>query len=157
MINTNLQEFRKAVEDFSGKRAGLWRKPGKPFVAWLQRQRIPAWLKRHLQDASLTRTTHVGVAYFFSPARIHKENEAYPEIRKHGFFQIGSAFDGDPLVVDFRADPGAVGYLSHDALWQDPDDREVLFLKVASSIGRYATTAGKIVGCPIDFYGTKPK
>ena len=157
MKDTGLQEFRYAVEQFSEKRKGLWRRPRWQFVEWLQEQRVPAWLRRHVLDACLTRTTHVGVAYFYSPGRIRKGNEDYPEIRKNGFFQIGSAFDGDPLVVQFRDDPGAVGYLSHDALWQDDEDREVLFLKVANSIGKYAMKAKEILGCPIDFYGTMPQ
>ncbi len=127
------------------------------FVGWLEQQRIPAWLKRHVHDASLARTTHVGVVHFYSAARMRKANERYPEIRRHGFFQIGSAFDGDPLVVRFREDPGAVGYLSHEALWLDPEDREILFFKVADSVGGYAMMAKNILGCPIDFYGTMPK
>ena len=72
------------------------------------------------------------------------------------FLQIGSAFDGDPLVVQFRGDKGATGYLSHEALWLDEDEREILFLKVANSIGKFALMAAKIEECPIDYYGTIP-
>ena len=82
-----------------------------------------------------------------------KESAKYPEVIRHGFLQIGSAFDGDPLVVRFKGGREATGYLSHEALWRDQDEREVLFLEVAPSIGEYARMASTIHGCPIDFYG----
>lgn len=157
MKDTGLQQFREAVESFSQKCTGLWRKPNRQFKAWLESHRLPLWLKRHVMAGCLARTTQVGLAYFLSPGAIRKQNEAYPELRRHGFFQIGSASDGDPLVVRFTGEPGAVGYISHDALWRDPEDREVLFLKVAPSIGAYALMAKKVEGCPIDYYGDTPK
>jgi hypothetical protein len=157
MKETGLKGFRAAVEGFCHKRPRLWRTPSSHFKQWLASERLPVWLKRHLLSACLARTTQVGVTYFYSPGRIRKENEAYPEMKKAGFFQIGSAFDGDPLVVRFRGGPTSVGYLSSDGLWRDADDREIEFLEVAESVDSYAVMAKNIEGCPIDFYGTMPE
>jgi hypothetical protein len=157
MRATGLEKFRAAVEGFCNKGPGLWCAPSTEFKHWLRSERLPAWLERHLLSACLARTTHVGLAYFYSPARIRRENRAYPEIKKAGFFQIGSAFDGDPVVVQFQGNRRSVGYLSSDALWRDREDREVEFLQVAESLGDYAAMAKNIDGCPIDFYGTMPE
>jgi hypothetical protein len=154
-MKASADEFRDAVEGFAGTKKGIWRKPSEKFVTWLADKRIPRWLQHQLVSGALAKTTHVGVAYFYQPSRILKDTSKYPEMLRHGFLQIGSAFDGDPLVVQFRGDRGATGYLSHEALWCDADEREVLFLKVASTIGEYAGMASKIKGCPIDFHGVR--
>jgi hypothetical protein len=154
-MKRSVEKFHSAVEKFTKKKTGLWSKPRKEFSLWLVRKRIPTWLRDHLEECVLRKTTHVGVAYFYEPSKIMRANAEYLEIIRSGFLQIGSAFDGDPLLMRFRGGRIAAGYLSHDALWTDPEEREVLFLPVASCLGKYAEMAAEISDCPIDYYGTK--
>ena len=49
----------------------------------------------------------------------HLQYEEHQPIRDNGLLEIGSGANGDLLCVDLKT--GAVGYVFHDELWEEPD------------------------------------
>lgn len=54
----------------------------------------------------------------FGSIDIIEEDEFISKYSKDGFFQIGEAENGDPLVIDLESKTFDVGYLDHEFVWQ---------------------------------------
>jgi hypothetical protein len=153
-MTAHSESFMVTLSRLTGSSAGLFRKPSAGFVAWLQKKRIPAWLRQHLTRYALARDMEIGVIRLYSPSNLRASNDQFPIMVRRGFLQIGSATNGDPVAVRFRGER-AVGYLSHDELWTDePEDPADYFLPLASDIDGVVALAVQIEKCPLDYYGT---
>ena len=151
MTSEDTQIFKNCLEAAEGVSESLWVDSSSSFNEWMAGKKIPGWLRTHLLSSLLKNTTSVGVAYYYTPEEIVKRNDEFPEVMEQGYLIIGSAADGDPLVVCMKENLNAVGYLNHETLWSG---LRLEFFPVATSVGSYAVLAAAIVGCPIDFYGT---
>ena len=153
-MSAHPESFVATLTRLAGSSTGLFRKPRDGFVAWLQKKRIPAWLRQHLTRYALARDMQVGVIRLYSPSSLRASNDQSPIMARRGFLQIGSATNGDPVAVRFVGEK-AFGYLSHDELWTDePEDPAEYFLPLATDIDGLVALAVQIEKCPLDYYGT---
>ncbi len=64
-----------------------------------------------------------------------------PEYLAAGWLIIGSMPNGDFVVINFGRDDGAVGYVSHEEIWDAPhhvrDDLETIYVRVCDSLGKF--------------------
>ena len=104
------ESFVATLTRLAGSSTGLFRKPTDVFAAWLQKKRIPAWLRQHLIRYALAHDMEVGVIRLYSPSSLRASNDQSPIMVRRGFLQIGSATNGDPVAVRFRGEK-VVGYL----------------------------------------------
>jgi hypothetical protein len=150
-MNTHPETFVDVLAGCFGSSQGLFRSPPKKYEIWLRHKRVPAWLRRHLVTYALSRDLEVGVVWLYAPSAIRRWNDEYPLMIRRGFLQVGSALNGDPLVVQFARRSGKTGYLSHELLWSDePEDPREHFLPVADSFGAFLARAVQIGKCPVD-------
>jgi hypothetical protein len=153
-MSAHSESFAATLMRLAGSSTGMFRKPSDGFTAWLQKKRIPTWLRQHLTRHALARDIAVGVIRLYSPSTLKASNDQFPIMARRGFLQIGAATNGDPVAVRFRGER-AVGYLSHDELWTDePEDPADYFLPLASDIDGLVALAVQIEKCPLDYYGT---
>jgi hypothetical protein len=64
---------------------------------------------------------------------------------------IGSAINGDLLVLSFTEESCEVGLVSHDEFWEDGDARSA-YVAVTPSIDEFLWRAAEGRYLPIDFY-----
>jgi hypothetical protein len=78
---------------------------------------IVAFLAEHAFDHHLT----IGKHTFYAVDSLPDENldDAQRRCIESGLLIIGSALNGDPIVVDLRSE--TVGFVFHDELWEDED------------------------------------
>jgi len=154
-MNTHAETFVDVLISRFGSSRGLFRDPPENYRTWLRQKRIPEWLQRHFIRYALAKDMAVGVVRLYAPSSIKRENNQYPIMVRRGFLQVGSATNGDPVVVQFSRRTGKTGYLSHDELWSDePEDPNGYFLPVSDSLGAFVALAVQIEMCPLDYYGT---
>jgi hypothetical protein len=132
-INTDITHLRQAISDsgFSAVSAPLI------FREWLAERNIPNDLASVFKDICFVDEFDLGVIYLSSFKQIMQYHENEPIIIESGFLQVGSATNGDPVVLDLKS--GSVGYLDHDLLWEDAlTDLKGNFRFLASSLGSIA-------------------
>lgn len=153
-MNTHAESFVDALIGRFGSIRGLFRAPPANYVTWLRQKEVPAWLRRHLTRYALAKDQKVGVVRLYAPSSIKRHNDRYPIMVRQGFLQVGSALNGDPVVVQFSRRSGKTGYLSHEELWSDESESpEQYFLPVSDSFGAFVAFAVQIDRCPMDYYG----
>lgn len=65
-----------------------------------------------------------------------RRNVEFPRVIQAGLFIIGSAPNGDLIVVDLEKSPGAIGYLMHEQMYSVQDIRSV-FVPICGSVGEF--------------------
>ena len=76
---------------------------------------------------------------------------------KDGLVIIGNGPSGDFLVIDTKDSAGiAVGYVSHDALWELKMSPRSCYGKVADNLENYLTRLSADPDCPLEHPGWPP-
>ena len=74
-----------------------------------------------------------------------------------GFVVVGNGSTGDFLVIDTKDGQGeAVGYISHDALWELKMTPRSCYGKVSTSIEEYLIRLSSDPDCPLEHPGWPP-
>lgn len=85
-------------------------------------------------------SVEVGVASFDSEQMNCAFHNDLPEFLRAGWLIFGSTSNGDFVVIDLH-DNGAVGYVSHEEVWDAPhrvrDDLRRIYIRVCDSIGEF--------------------
>jgi hypothetical protein len=154
-MNTRDENFRKAVVHLSGGVEGMLSTATPPFREWLTERCIAKPVADFLCANCLTKSIPLadGCGSIMTPEDIMKTNSEWPNMLADGFIQIGSAMNGDPIVIDLAEGDGRVGFLSHDELWEPnpPMPREA-FAPAASCIGDFFYGMVFDDSFPVDFY-----
>jgi len=125
--------FIKTAESFSiaGKGAlGPWRRSTE---VWSSKQYFPEQLKNLFKTHIPKVEIGAGAGALFDELRIIRWNDDFPEALKAKLLIVGTAPNGDHIVVDLKT--GATGYMSHEHDWQS-DPRE-FFIAVSDSLGNF--------------------
>jgi hypothetical protein len=109
-----------------------------PEVAhWLESlDELPRAFVDFLKHHSPKNEIWAGAGFIFGEAVIMRRNKEFPRALQAGLFILGSAPNGDLIVVDVREPSGAVGYLMHERMYS-ADDLRSLFAPVSESIGEF--------------------
>ena len=150
--------FRKAVVHLAGGDQGIISTAEPSFRKWLSEQRVVESVADFLFTNSLTRSIPVadGCGSAMTPEDIMTTNSDEESMLADGFIQIGSAMNGDPIVIDLTEGDGRVGFLSHDELWEpDPPHPREAFAPAAASVGDFFYGMAFDNSFPVDFYAAK--
>ena len=117
-----------------GGRTGL---ATREVAEWLEslRQLAPdfvEFLKHHSPKTEIW----AGAGFIFDEATIMRRNTEFPEALQAGLFILGSAPNGDLIVLDSEKEPGAVGYLMHERMYSAQNVRS-WYVPVCGSIGEF--------------------
>ena len=139
---------------------GIELQPGSPaFLSWLGTIGVPPELADLFRECVPRgqKRNFVRWQYLYSEEEIQSECEKQPRYMKAGLLAIGYCNNGDPIAVDVRKQVGSVGYISHDAVWEDEEARvRRFFIFIAPSLIEFARLArdGQL---PIDYWEAKRK
>ena len=129
------KKFIAAAEPAGGASAGA---ADKSVLSWLNQSELPVELKAFLSGNSPKTELWAGAGAIFEEKAIVKWNDDFPAPVKSGLLIIGSAANGDHIVLDFLEGHGAVGYLNHEQDVSVCEPRD-FFVPVAKSIGEFLT------------------
>jgi hypothetical protein len=77
-----------------------------------------------------------GAGGIFDETAIMRWNREFPAPLQAGLFILGSAPNGDLIVLDLENSPGAVGYLNHERMYSVQDLRPI-FVPICESLGEF--------------------
>ena len=111
------------------------------FIEWCKFKQLPDTIIAFFRNHCVKLIDPGIEGLIYTQSEIRKWNDSHPAYLHEGLLQIGSAANGDPVVIDLQQEPYSVGYLSHEKLWGYPERKSRdYFIVVASSLGRFATT-----------------
>jgi hypothetical protein len=123
-------------------------------IEWVRQLGVPTELIKVFEDGWPNESAEIGPWARLSDLRSAREDmEKYPNPWKEGFFLIGSALNGDWIVIDLRVNPGTVGYLPMPDVVCNHSNIRSKFLVVSASLGAFAMAVVKDA-VPIDSYAT---
>lgn len=129
----------------------------KELSAQLEQLTIPLDLKRMLQW-NWPNTSAFVYSYSLESVASICSHDYLQVLMKHGCFPIGSAGNGDEIVVRFTEDDvGAVGFASHDQLWEHPDEFDPAkgFARIAHSLEEFLFRLAEGLYLPHDFHAAE--
>lgn len=135
----NLQEelFEKTVRRLAQAGGGRVGRASPEVARWLESSRmLPSRLVSFLTTHSPKTELWAGAGCIFDEATIMRRNMDFPGAIQAGLFIIGSAPNGDLVVVDLEKSPGAIGYLMHEQMYSVQDIRSV-FVPICGSVGEF--------------------
>jgi hypothetical protein len=133
--------------------------PSGEFLAWLAGCKAPQEvLDQFAAGTPLRRRSRVRDRWeFFTEKDIQKEAAEFPRYLKSGVLAIGTCVNGDPIALDLRKTVGAIGYISHDSVWEDDEiPIRKCFVVVALSLAEFAC-AVRDGSMAIDYYDAKSR
>jgi hypothetical protein len=145
------QRFQRIMMAHGGK-AG---EPSRKLFTFLRDKGVTEPAIEYLTGYVLKKSGGVRAIDFYSEAGWLGANAAgfVPIAIRDGLLIVGDCPNGDLVAVDVRDQLGAAGYISHEAMWQATNVREV-FKVLASGLG--ALAAGLDEGAiPQDYYEAK--
>lgn len=146
--------FRAAIGRLRGGEMVVFGADAPEFREWLQQRSLPAALVQFLLENSLSR--HVsfnGVGGMWTPADIIEWNEQEEALYPAGLIAVGSATNGDPIVIHFLEGAGLAGFASHDLLCDE--ESQNFYLPVARSIGEMLHGMTTVEDFPRDYWDAK--
>ena len=135
--------FRRALAQMPLSTSRQFAPATAEFISWLQRHSVPSAIIRHFSAWSVPGavSVEVGFASFWSEQLVRSFHDDTPEYFGAGWLIVGSMPNGDFVVVAFGHDDGAVGYVSHEEVWDGVnhvrDDLQTIYLRVCRSIGEF--------------------
>ena len=117
------------------------------FYRWLVAQRLPREFASMLYDGAPEVTYYEGLGSIYGVDYLIRTNgdSDWKNVREAGFFAIGSASNGDPLVIDigFRGN-GEVAFIPLETMWDmTAEQLQAIMVPIAASIGQYLERAQK--------------
>jgi hypothetical protein len=126
-------EYAKKLESVGGGRIGP---ATHTFVQWLNDHDVGEELKSFFTKYSPKAELWAGAGTIFDESVIVKWNDCFPSAVKSGLLIIGSGPDGTHIVLDFKVDKGAIGYVSHECNLGEISPRN-FYVPVTRTLGRY--------------------
>jgi hypothetical protein len=120
----------------------------------LERLEIPMDLRRTLQWYWTTLGGEVGGYELHSVNSIF-QHEDFKQLSKYKMIPIGSAANGDILVINYQQENPAIGLVSHDELWESKGNPLEVYEVVTASIDEYLFRAVEKMYLPIDYYAAR--
>jgi hypothetical protein len=102
-------------------------------VAWCIRNALPRELVALFENHIPKTEIWAGAGALFAESDMVKWNDWFPEALHARLLIIGSAANGDHVVIDLR--DGSTGYISHEDGWRHHPRK--YFIPVSPSIGSY--------------------
>jgi hypothetical protein len=128
--------FKKSVAILIAAGGGAVGMANEAVSAWLDKSGLPVELIVFFKRYSPKTELWAGAGAIFEENSIVRWNDDFPEAMRTGLLIIGSAPNGDHIVLDFAESSGAVGYLSHEQDLSICAPRN-FFTPVARSIGEF--------------------
>jgi hypothetical protein len=139
MMKLHEELFEKAVEQLALAGGGRVGRASPEVARWLESMRLlPPRLVSFLSTHSPKTELWAGAGCIFDEATIMRRNVDFPGVILAGLFIIGSAPNGDLVVLDLDKSPGAIGYLMHEQMYSVQDIRSV-FVPVCESVGEFVS------------------
>ena len=105
----------------------------KSTARWCEKNRLPDEI-RHLFKTNMPKANiSAGAGTLFDELNLIRWNEDFPEALHARLLIIGSAANGDHIVINMK--DGSTGYISHENDWQQSPRN--YFVAVSPSIGSY--------------------
>lgn len=131
--------------------------PPADFLSWLSSIGVDAESRRMFAAGwSAAAEDMIGTGFALPPIAMMELAQNEPRWLQAGLLIIGSCGNGDPVALDTRVNPGAIGFLCHEVLWPDPSlpPRDWLVV-VADSLSEYVCRASDIDAFPVDYWDAK--
>src|SRR5687767_3290063 len=112
---------------------------------------IPVDLKRALQWYWTTRGGDVG-PYCLDSVNSILSNSDFSALFQAGMIPIGSAVNGDILVIRIDNDGCHIGLVSHDQFWEGECSPGEAYVEVTRTIDEYLWRSVELRYLPIDYY-----
>jgi hypothetical protein len=124
------------------------------FAAWLEKANLP-WDLQHLLRFNWPQRSGYLAHLRFNSAREILADEFLVDLLKHHFLPIGSAPNGDMLVVRFDSDRCEVGFLTHEEYWDQKQDPVKIYEPIAATLESllFRIVEGRYI--PTDYYAAK--
>ena len=132
----NSQKYRDALAHLGQKRA-VFTDPPEAFHAWLTEKQLPGDLVEFLLGTALAAAVPFpnGSGGMWTPRDVMDLNDQESAILSAGLFAVGSAVNGDFIVIDLRDERRQAGFVGHDELAESSSgDVRAIFVPVADSI-----------------------
>jgi hypothetical protein len=131
--------------------------PSPEFLAWLGSKKAPdVVIELFASGVPRARKSRLWKRWeFYSESQIREEADRSPRYLSAGLLAVGTCQNGDPIALDIRKNIGAIGFISHDIVWEDeeaPIRRN--FVSVAPSLAEFARRA-RDGAVPIDYWEAK--
>jgi len=113
------------------------------FIGWLEQHRVPKQAVEHFASYSVTGKTGVEVGYatLWPEHLIRAFHDETPEYFRAGWLIVGAMPNGDFVVLDIGGATGAVSYVSHEEIWDQPhhvrEDLHNISIRVCDSLGQF--------------------
>ena len=133
-MNTGVELYEEAIEILKSAGNGCFDDASSAFLEWLAAKEVPYELLELFRHAAPKSEAWVGAGGLFDETRIMAWNDNWPEAIGSGLLIVGSAANGDHIVIDLR--DGRTGYLCHEANWQREGARK-WYASVAESFGQF--------------------
>ena len=136
--------FKKALSSLPKKISRQFSAGTAEFIAWLREHRVPEPVVEHFSAFSVTgeAEVEVGFAKFWTEHLIRTFHDETPEYFAAGWLIFGAMPNGDFVVLDVGGGTGAVSYVSHEEIWDEPDhvrdDLNSITIRICDSIGHFA-------------------
>lgn len=136
-MNLDPERFEETVQRLSSTTGARIGKATPEVARWLESlHQLPpcfvSFLKAHSPKTELC----AGAGFLFDEATLMRRNREFPGPLSAGLFILGSAPNGDLIVVDLEEDPGVVGYLNHERMYSVQNLRSV-FAPICESLGEF--------------------
>jgi hypothetical protein len=126
----------------------------KRFAACLEKANLP-WDLQHLLRFDWPQRSGYLAHLRFNSAKEILADEFLGDLLKHHFLPIGSAPNGDMLVVRFDSDRCEVGFLTHEEYWDQKEDPVKIYEPIAPTLESllFRIVEGRYI--PTDYYAAK--
>jgi hypothetical protein len=128
----------------------------KAVAKWLDKAKLP-WDLAHLLrfDWPQKGGEIHGRGLYLAASKDILAHDLRKDLHRHGFLPIGSAPNGDLLVVRCDSEPCEVGFITHEEYWEHKDEPVVAYQRVARTLDSllFRVAEGRYI--PIDYYAAK--
>lgn len=137
MMKLAAERFEETVRRLSHATGGRIGDASPEVAQWLDSlHQLPPSLVTFLKTHSPKTELWAGAGFIFDEATIMRRNTEFPGPLRAGLFILGSAPNGDLIVLDLDISPGAVGYLNHERMYSVRDLRSI-FAPICESVGEF--------------------
>lgn len=157
MLRFRADLFRRAIKRLTGGRSVAFGSADTTFHDWLATTQLPQELAHFLGENALNaEASFDGLGGMWTPDAMMDLNdqEGLPAC---GLVGVGSAINGDFIVIDYATGDGASGFVSHDLLWERGrvKDARQAYVPAARSIGEMLHGMTTVEGFPVDYWAAK--
>lgn len=135
-MNMGNEHFARIAPHLRSSEGGRFDGASPRMTQWLQGLDVPSELKAFFLEHSPKTEIWAGAGFLFDEESIVRRNTEHTAALRTGFFIVGSAPNGDLIVIDIAVGEGTVGYVMHDKMWETKEWRDI-YVPVCPSLGEY--------------------